>query len=61
MPGTLSDALAFSEQLRDRPNCVPVAPGLRHWKIFRALCADAGAKGNLVPDAYLAALAIESG
>lgn len=35
--------------------------GPRHWGIFRALCADAGAKGNLVPDAYLAAMAIESG
>ena len=60
-PSALADALAFSEQLRSRPNCVPVAPGRRHWGIFRALCIDAGAKGNLVSDAYLAALAIESG
>lgn len=27
----------------------------------RRLCREAGARGNLVPDAYLAALAIESG
>jgi toxin-antitoxin system PIN domain toxin len=60
-PSTLADTLAFSEQLRDRPNRVPVAPGPRHWDIFCGLCAEAGAKGNLVPDAYLAALAIESG
>lgn len=60
-PSPISDALAFTEQLRARPNCVPVAPGLRHWEIFRGLCVDAGAKGNLVPDAYLAAMAIESG
>ncbi len=60
-PSTLADALAFTEQLRSRSNCVRVAPGLRHWGIFRALCAAAGARGNLVPDAYLAALAIESG
>ena len=60
-PSALLDALAFTEQLRGRPNCVPVAPGLRHWEIFRALCVEAGAKGNLVPDAYLAAMAIESG
>ena len=40
---------------------MPVAPGLRHWEIFRALCSEARARGNLVPDAYLAALAIESG
>jgi hypothetical protein len=36
-------------------------PGERHWGIFRRLCNEVGARGNLVPDAYLAALAIESG
>jgi hypothetical protein len=35
--------------------------GGRHWDIFERLCRAAGVKGNLVPDAYLAALAIESG
>lgn len=28
---------------------------------FVRLCREAGAKGDLVPDAYLAALAIETG
>ena len=60
-PSSLADALEFAEQLRGRPNCVPVAPGRRHWGIFRALCTEAGAKGNLVPDAFLAAMAIEAG
>jgi hypothetical protein len=60
-PSSLDDALAFAEALRARPNCVPVAPGPRHWGLFASLCRRAGAKGNLVPDAYLAALAIESG
>ena len=60
-PSPLADALEFTEQLRARPNGIPVAPGPRHWDIFRALCIQAGAKGNLVPDAYLAAMAIESG
>ena len=60
-PSPLADALEFTEQLRTRPNGVAVAPGPRHWAIFRALCTGAGAKGNLVPDAYLAAMAIESG
>jgi uncharacterized protein len=60
-PSSLPDALAFAEQLRGRANCVPVAPGARHWEIFRALCAESRARGNLVPDAYLAAMAIESG
>ena len=60
-PSPLADALDFTEQLRSRPNCVPVAPGVRHWEIFRTLCTEAGAKGNLVPDAFLAAMAIEAG
>jgi hypothetical protein len=60
-PTPLGTALAFAELLRSQPNCVPVAPGPRHWDIFTQLCRAAGVKGNLVPDAYLAALAIESG
>jgi len=36
-------------------------PGARHWGIFRGLCLSANATGNRAPDAYLAALAIESG
>ncbi len=60
-PTPLDVALATVEHWRMRRNCVIVAPGPRHWPIFTRLCHDAGAKGNLVPDAYLAALAIESG
>lgn len=60
-PTPIDVATSFAEELRVLPNCVPVAPGPRHWSIFCRLCREAGAKGNLVPDAYLAALAIESG
>lgn len=60
-PSPLSDALAFANGLRALPNAVPVSPGERHWGIFTRLCEGIGARGNLVPDAYLAALAIESG
>ncbi len=60
-PTPLDLALAFVEQIRTRPNAVPVRPGERHWTIFARLCRQAGARGNLIPDAYLAALAIESG
>jgi toxin-antitoxin system PIN domain toxin len=59
-PSAPAEAFAFAEALRSRPNAVPVAPGSRHWDIFRDLCEKSGAKGNLVPDAYFAALAIES-
>ena len=60
-PVPVADALAFADALRSQPNAVLVAPGPRHWEIFQRLCVAAGAKGNLVADAYLAALAIESG
>ena len=60
-PVPVADALAFADAIRHQPNAVIVAPGARHWEIFGRLCAGAGARGNLVADAYLAALAIESG
>jgi toxin-antitoxin system PIN domain toxin len=61
VPSDLASALAFAHEVRDQPNAVPIAPGPRHWDIFQRLCEATGAKGNLVVDAYLAALAIESG
>ena len=60
-PTPAAAALAFASELRDRPNCVSLAPGPRHWEIFTGLVRESCAKGNMVPDAYLAALAIESG
>lgn len=60
-PSTVSEALTFSKQLRGQPHCVHVTPGPRHWQIFDRLCQENALKGNLVPDAYLAAMAIESG
>lgn len=60
-PSPLDHALAFGEVLRTQPNCTMVRPGPRHWDIFTRLCRESDARGNLVPDAYLAALAIESG
>ncbi len=60
-PSTMNAALAFAHELRQQPNCTIIAPGSRHWEIFCRLCNSADIKGNLVPDAFLAALAIESG
>jgi toxin-antitoxin system PIN domain toxin len=60
-PTPIDVALEFAQSLRARPNCVQVTPGARHWDIFTGLCRTTSATGNLVPDAYLAALAIESG
>lgn len=60
-PEPLEQALGFCDALRGQPTAVSVAPGRRHWDIFARLCREAGVRGNLVSDAYLAALAIESG
>lgn len=60
-PAPIEDALAFADAYRTSPGAVPITPGPRHWSIFSRLCTSARAKGNLVPDAYLAALAVESG
>lgn len=60
-PASAEEALAFADVYRTSPGAVPITPGPRHWSIFSRLCTSARAKGNLVPDAYLAALALESG
>jgi len=61
VPTPMPVAIEFVRALRKLPNCVVVSPGDRHWEIFANLCDAAGVRGNLVADAYLAALAIESG
>jgi toxin-antitoxin system PIN domain toxin len=60
-PDSVADAFEFTAALRSEPNATIVAPGPRHWDIFTRLCLESGARGNLVTDAYLAALAIEWG
>ena len=60
-PTPLDRAFAFTQEIRRLPNAVSIMPGARHWGIFEELCQRTGAKGNLIPDAYLAALAIEAG
>lgn len=60
-PSSPAAALAFAQALRSAANAVPLSPGNRHWEIFTGLLEQTSAAGNAVPDAYLAALAIESG
>lgn len=61
VPTSLPRALEAVEALRARANAVTVAPGPRHWALFTDVCRKADARGNLVSDAWLAALAIEHG
>lgn len=60
-PTPLGEAIDELMDIKGLANHISIAPGPRHWEIFLRLCRDAGARGNLVPDAYIAALAIEAG
>lgn len=60
-PSRLDDALAFARVLLGQGTCNVIEPGPRHWSIFEDLSRRVSATGNLVQDAWLAALAIESG
>jgi len=60
-PSSLDEVLRFCNILLDQFRCVVIQAGERHWEIFTRLCTEADARGNLVPDAWFAALAMESG
>ena len=60
-PNTLDDVLRFGELLLGQPHCVVVQPGQAHREIFTRLCHEGDVRGNLVPDAWFAAMAIEAG
>ena len=60
-PSRFEDAMAFARVVLEQPHCTVVQPGSRHFSIFDDLCRKAAANGNLVQDAWFAALAVESG
>lgn len=60
-PTPLAKAMEFVSALRNHPNVTLISPGDRHWDLFTSLCRISDARGNLVSDAYHAALAMESG
>ena len=60
-PTPIEEALTAAAAIRDRSNCVRLTHGPRNWAIFAELCGKSAARGNLVSDAYHAALAIENG
>jgi len=60
-PSTLDEVFSFTDTIQNLPHCTIISPQERHWEIFRNLCKENNTKGNLITDAYLAALAIEWG
>lgn len=61
VPLSAGDAVGVVDQIVARPTCRLLRPGPRHLRIFLDLCGSLELRGNDVPDAYHAALAIESG
>lgn len=58
-PSSPEAALAFAEQIRAPEHAVRLAPGNGHWALFHECVRSTAARGNEVPDAYHAALAME--
>ena len=58
-PTSIEDALVFVEAVLDTPASVVPSPSARQSGIFFEVCRKVGAKGNVVPDAWLAATAID--
>jgi hypothetical protein len=60
-PTPVDQALADADKVRNQPHARVASPGVDFWSVLTDLCRMTGASGKLVPDAYLAALAIENG
>jgi hypothetical protein len=60
-PLSVAEASRIVEMQLSSPVAEILQPGPDHARILLRLLAEAGTAGNLVPDAHLAALAIEHG
>jgi hypothetical protein len=54
-------AVEFASALRSAPAALPIVPGERVWSIFEELVVQTDARGNAIPDAFLASMAIDQG
>jgi toxin-antitoxin system PIN domain toxin len=55
-----ADGLAFLESLRTAPSVSTLIPGPGTWSRFAQLVRDTDARGNRIPDLYLAAITLEA-
>jgi predicted nucleic acid-binding protein len=51
----------FAAHLAAHPSAVWLNPGRRHLRLLERLCRGGDARGDLVSDAVIAALAVEAG
>ena len=58
-PTPIAQAFAYIQALRSQPAHVLIGPGAAHFELLEGVCLGADVTGDLVPDAQLAAIAIE--
>ena len=61
VPTPLAEAFDFVEAVCAQPHHLILGPGPSHLRLLRRLCDEAAAVGDLVPDAVIAAVALEHG
>jgi toxin-antitoxin system PIN domain toxin len=59
-PTPPSEAWEAIDSLLAAPAAMCLTPGDRHWALFRQLADDIDARGNDIPDAFLAAYSLEN-
>lgn len=60
-PLTVEEASGIVSEWLQHPRVIPLDPGDRHWETLAGLLRDGQARGPLVMDAHMAALAIDHG
>jgi len=60
-PSTLEEVFRFIDHLARHPSTTWVNPGRQHLGLLEEACRRADARGDLVSDAVIAALAVEAG
>jgi len=61
VPTPRAEAFAFVDAVCAHPHHLLTTPGQRHLGLLHRLCDEADAQGDLVPDAVVAAVALEHG
>ncbi len=61
VPTPRDEAFAYVDAVRAHPSHCALEPGPFHLELLRRLCDEADARGDLVPDAVIAAIALEHG
>lgn len=60
-PMTIDEGDTFIAAIQSQPGHVTAEPGPRHRECLRSVCTTGDATGKLIPDAVLAAIAVEHG